>query len=81
MDDGKLIDLFWQRSEDALIECSIKYKSYCFRIASNILFNYADVEECFNDALLIIYVLDYVRFILYHLCVHWIQIIPVVFRI
>lgn len=49
MDDMKIIDLFWQRSETAIEETSKKYSSYLRTIAYNILSNHFDAEECEND--------------------------------
>ncbi len=52
MDDSKIIELFFERSEQAIIELSKKYGSVCSRIANNILNNRFDSEECVNDAFL-----------------------------
>jgi len=52
MDDNKIIDLYWARSEDAIYETASKYGRYCFNIAYNILFNKEDSEESVNDAYL-----------------------------
>jgi RNA polymerase sigma-70 factor (ECF subfamily) len=49
MDDNEIIDLFWQRSEDALTECGSKFGGYCRTIAKNILDNDGDADECVND--------------------------------
>lgn len=50
MEDSKIIELFYQRSERAIIELSQKYGTVCTRIAKNILNNALDAEECVNDA-------------------------------
>ena len=55
MDDGKIIDLFYERSEQAIFELSEKYGSFCRKIALNILKNERDAEECVNDALLAVW--------------------------
>lgn len=52
MDDGKIIELYWERSEQAISETSEKYGRYCHRIAYNILHNDEDSEECVNDTYL-----------------------------
>ena len=52
MDDSKIIDLFWTRTEDAIIQTSSKYGKYCYTIAYNILYNNEDSEECVNDTYL-----------------------------
>ncbi len=49
MDDNKILDLFWQRSDAAISECSGKYGKYCSGIAMQILHNMMDAEECVND--------------------------------
>lgn len=49
MDDDLIIDLYWERSERALLETEKKYGRYCRAIAFNILSNHSDVEECEND--------------------------------
>ncbi len=46
MDDSKIIELFFERSEQAIIELSKKYGSICNRVANNILNNRLDSEEC-----------------------------------
>lgn len=50
MDDSQIIDLFWQRSEDAIRATDSKYGSYCRAIAGNILHSAEEAEECTNDA-------------------------------
>lgn len=52
MDDSKIIELFFERSEQAIIELSNKYGPICTRVAANILNNREDAEECVNDAYL-----------------------------
>lgn len=52
MDDKKLIDLYWKRSETAIRETDNKYGRYCNTIAFNILHNKEDAEECVNDTYL-----------------------------
>lgn len=49
MEDTKIVDLYWQRSEQAVPETAAKYGSYCRIVAYNILANYEDAEECVND--------------------------------
>ncbi len=49
MDDTKIIDLYWMRSESAISETAKKYGSYCRSIAFRILRNDQDSEECVND--------------------------------
>lgn len=52
MDDSKIIDLFFERSEQAIAELSKKYSKICHSIAFNILGSEADAQECVNDAFL-----------------------------
>lgn len=52
MEDSKIIDLFWARSEFAIKETSNKYSRYCHTISYNILSNHEDAEECVNDTYL-----------------------------
>jgi RNA polymerase sigma-70 factor (ECF subfamily) len=52
MEDSRIIDLYWERSESALAETSNKYGRYCYSIAHNILYNDEDSEECVNDTYL-----------------------------
>ena len=49
MDDNEIIELFWQRSENALTECGQKYGGYCRIVARNIMGNDGDADECVND--------------------------------
>lgn len=55
MDDSKIIELFFERSEQAIIELSKKYNPLCKKIANNILNNSLDTEECVNDAYLVVW--------------------------
>ena len=52
LDDSEIIELFFERSEQAIIELSKKYGSVLTKIANNILNNQFDAEECVNDAYL-----------------------------
>lgn len=52
MEDSKIIDLFFAREERAIEALSIKYERLVRQIASNILCNKQDVEECINDTYL-----------------------------
>ena len=52
MNDDKIIELFWERSEDAIKETEAKYGRYMLSVASNILADEQDRLECVNDALL-----------------------------
>ncbi len=52
MQDSKIIDLFFERSEQAITELSIKYEKLCRKISINILGNEEDALECINDSYL-----------------------------
>jgi RNA polymerase sigma-70 factor (ECF subfamily) len=49
VEDGKIVELYWQKNENAIKETNRKYGAYCFAIADNILHNKEDSEECVND--------------------------------
>jgi len=52
LDDKKIIELFCERKEQAIVELSKKYGLVCRKVASNILNDTRDTEECINDAYL-----------------------------
>ena len=47
--DATIIDLYWQRNEQAIYLTHRRYGGLCTRVAQNILGNPADAEECVND--------------------------------
>ena len=49
MEDHDIIELFWQRQEQALTESERKYGKLCRTVAYHILHNMEDTEECVND--------------------------------
>jgi len=49
MDDQQIIDLYFDRNEQAITETDVKYGKLCHSIAYNILSNREDTEECVND--------------------------------
>ena len=49
MRDNEIIELFFARNKEALIESETKYSHLLTHIAGNILANKEDVEECVND--------------------------------
>ena len=52
MDDAQIVQLYWDRNEQAIHATSDKYGNYCISIAKNILGNQEDAEECVNDTYL-----------------------------
>ena len=55
LEDSKIIELFFDRSEEAITELSEKYGQVCKSVAENILNNQLDSEECVNDAFLAVW--------------------------
>ena len=55
MEDSKIIELFFERREQAIIELSNKYGPICYKVADNILNVRLDSEECVNDAYLAVW--------------------------
>ncbi len=52
MDDAKIVQLYFDRNEQAIPATADKYGNYCTSIAKNILGNHEDAEECVNDTYL-----------------------------
>ncbi|MGN1341108.1 MAG: RNA polymerase sigma factor [Oscillospiraceae bacterium] len=52
MEDEKIIELYFARSEAAITETSAKYGAFFRRISRNILNSEQDAEECVNDTYL-----------------------------
>lgn len=55
MEDSRIIELFFERSEDAIAQLSNKYGKVCMKTAYNILYNQEDAEECVNDSYLAVW--------------------------
>lgn len=49
MDDKQIVELYWNRLEEAITATDKKYGRYCYSIAYNILKNKEDAEESVND--------------------------------
>ena len=49
MEDQQIVELYWERSEDAVTETAARFGTYLYQIASRILDNAEDAEECVND--------------------------------
>ena len=49
MEDAAIIELYWQRSEQAIEETRTKYGAYCYAIAVNLLRSPEDAEETVSD--------------------------------
>ena len=55
LDDRKIIDLFYARSEQAIDELGKKYGAYVKQVAFNILHDAQEVEEAVNDTYLAVW--------------------------
>lgn len=49
MDDEKIIEQYFMRSDQAIPSTKQKYGNYCHAIAYNILLSHEDADECLND--------------------------------
>ena len=49
MSDKQIVELYWQRDEQAIKETDIKYKKFLISVAYNIVRDMCDSEECLND--------------------------------
>ncbi len=52
VEDNRIVELYFERSETAISETRNKYGKYCRYIAYNILNSELDAEECENDTYL-----------------------------
>ena len=52
IEDEKIVELFFRRSELAIRELDNKYGKVCHKLSYNIVNNRQDAEECVNDAYL-----------------------------
>lgn len=51
MSDNEILELFFQKDENALSALEKQYKPYCIAVAERILGDREDAEECWNDVL------------------------------
>lgn len=49
MEDARIIELYWQRDEEAIVQSDVKYGAYCRAVAAQILCTREDAEECVSD--------------------------------
>ncbi len=52
IDDEKIIEMFFERSEQGIRELDIKYGKVCHNLSYHIVGSRQDAEECVNDAYL-----------------------------
>ena len=50
--DEEIVELYWQRNEEAITATDKKYRRYLYAIAYNIINENSDCEECLNDTYL-----------------------------
>ena len=52
MEDFEIVELYWDRNENAITQTDRKYGKYCRKIAFSIVNDREDMEECVNDTYL-----------------------------
>ncbi len=52
IEDFQIVDLYWERSQSAIIESDKKYGKLLFKISYSLLDSKPDSEECVNDTYL-----------------------------
>ena len=52
MKDDQIVNLYWDRNEEAIHQTQMKYGSYLAKVAYNILSDFEDSQECVNDTYL-----------------------------
>ena len=52
MEDFEIVEMYWDRNENAITQTDRKYGKYCRKIAFSIVTNKEDMEECVNDTYL-----------------------------
>lgn len=52
MEDHEILDMYFERNEDAIKYTAEKYGRYCMSVSMNILDNEQDAEECVSDTYL-----------------------------
>lgn len=49
MEDREIIELYWQRLEQAVNETEQKYGKQLYSLSNHIVYNHEDAQECVND--------------------------------
>ncbi len=49
MEDYQIVQMYFERNDEAISQTARKYGKYCHTIAYNILRNFEDSEECVNE--------------------------------
>lgn len=47
--DEQIVELYWQRNEQAIEQTDNKYRNFLISVAYNIVYDTNDCEECLND--------------------------------
>ena len=50
IEDEKIIEMFFERSEQGIRELDIKYGTVCHKLSYHIVGSRQNAEECVNDA-------------------------------
>ena len=53
MEDYKIVDLYWERSERAIVETGNKYGRMLTAISISLVATREDAEECLNDTYMV----------------------------
>lgn len=52
MEDQEIVELYFHRDEQAIVQTDRKYGPYCYSIAYNVLSDQEDARECVSDTYL-----------------------------
>ena len=52
MKDQDIVNLYWDRNEDAIHQTQMKYGAYLAKVSYNIIADFEDSKECVNDTYL-----------------------------
>ena len=52
MSDAQIVELYFERNEQAIRETDVKYRNFLLSVAYNIVYDSCDSEECLNDTYL-----------------------------
>ena len=50
MQDSEIVELFWQRDQDAIVQTDLAYGTMCRALSRRIVRTSEDAEECVNDS-------------------------------
>ena len=52
MEDQEIVELYFRRDEQAIVQTDRKYGPYCYSVAYNVLSDQEDAQECVSDTYL-----------------------------